>query len=64
MLEFNMDVIKRPGQRLVALRHHHKIDQAISEENPDKARLAMLRHLENIFGGKEPKKLPDSSTGE
>jgi GntR family transcriptional repressor for pyruvate dehydrogenase complex len=49
MLEFNMDVIKRPGQRLVALQHHHKIYQAISEENPDKARLAMLKHLSSIF---------------
>jgi GntR family transcriptional repressor for pyruvate dehydrogenase complex len=55
MLEFNMEVIKRPGQRLVALQHHHKIYRAISEENPDKARLAMLRHLNSIFNGKTKK---------
>ena len=53
MLEFNMEVIKRPGQRLVALQHHHKIFQAISEENPDTARLAMLKHLESIFSDKK-----------
>jgi GntR family transcriptional repressor for pyruvate dehydrogenase complex len=53
MVEFNMDVIKRPNQRLVALRHHHRICDAICEENPDKARLAMLRHLESIFEGKK-----------
>ena len=61
MLEFNMDVIKRPGQRLVALQHHHKIFQAISEENPDTARLAMLRHLESIFSDKKSKDPPDSA---
>jgi GntR family transcriptional repressor for pyruvate dehydrogenase complex len=55
MLEFNMEVIKRPGQRIVALQHHRMIYQAISEENPDKARLAMLRHLESIFSGKKPR---------
>lgn len=61
MLEVNMDVIKRPGQRLVALRHHHRIYEAICEQDPGKARRAMLKHLENIFGGKKPRRPAASS---
>ncbi|MDR1827411.1 MAG: FadR family transcriptional regulator [Methylobacteriaceae bacterium] len=48
MLEFNMEVIKRPGQRLVALEFHRGIYHALAEGDPDKSRLAMLRHLESI----------------
>jgi GntR family transcriptional repressor for pyruvate dehydrogenase complex len=63
MLEFNMDVIKRPGQRLIALRHHHRIYRAIAEEDPDKARLAMLRHLNSIFSKtRERKPAADGKT--
>ncbi|MDR2451793.1 MAG: FadR family transcriptional regulator [Candidatus Accumulibacter sp.] len=55
MLEFNREVIKRPDQRLVALRHHQRIYRAICEEDPDLARLAMSRHLKNILGKEKPK---------
>jgi GntR family transcriptional repressor for pyruvate dehydrogenase complex len=55
MLEFNREVIKRPDQRLVALKHHRKICRAICEEDPDKARLVMSKHLKNIFGKEKPK---------
>jgi GntR family transcriptional repressor for pyruvate dehydrogenase complex len=49
LLEFNQEVIKRPDQRFVALQHHQRIYRAICEEDPDKARLAMSRHLKNIL---------------
>ncbi|MDR3220540.1 MAG: FadR family transcriptional regulator [Candidatus Accumulibacter sp.] len=55
LIEFNKGVIKRPDQRLIALQHHQKIYRAISEENPDKARLAMSRHLKSILGDEKPK---------
>jgi len=58
--------LQTPGRRLASLESHHKILSAIEEHSNERARAAMLRHIEqveqSVFSGK--KKKPQISIGQ
>lgn len=58
--------LQTPGRRMASLESHHKILSAIEAHDKEKARQAMLRHIEqveqSVFSGK--KKKPQISIGQ